>query len=243
MVHSEVYDLTDQALYRFDNRDHRAERSTQIINTKNALSAQTLLDALQVFQRERIGQSVLDIAANLFRFNRKLVEQLQSLITEQLIHDVLHIGKVISQQADHRDHRTQTGDHRAECGHKARKDVEAAFQDGRCHGFTQSERLAAEVRHAGQSLANFRLARNALDLRPRFAAALRDGACRHARDHAVQLRTGGNVQSVQEIHATLCNAAFDPAGNIGQECTNIRRHPGQLLSGSRLRKNASDCRE
>ena len=76
VVHAEVYDLPDQSLYRFDNRDHRAERSPQIINAKDTLPAQTLLDVLQVFQRERIGQSVLDVAADFFRFNCKLVEQL-----------------------------------------------------------------------------------------------------------------------------------------------------------------------
>ena len=184
----------------------------------------------------------MDVPCDALHFPGESIKERQALFAKHLSDDLANVLEVISQQADHRDHRTKTGDHRAECGHKAREDVEAAFQNGRCHSFTQPERFAAEVRHAGHSLANFRLTRNALDLRPRFAAALRGGACRHARDYAVQLRTGGNVQSVQEIHATLCNAAFDPAGNVGQECTNIRRHPGQLLSGSRLRKNASECR-
>ena len=50
VVHAEVYDLTDQTLYRLDNRDHRAERSSQIVDAKDAFPAQALLDILQVFQ-------------------------------------------------------------------------------------------------------------------------------------------------------------------------------------------------
>ena len=50
VVHAEVYDLTDQALYRFDDWDHRAERSSQIVDAEDAFPAQTLLDILQVFQ-------------------------------------------------------------------------------------------------------------------------------------------------------------------------------------------------
>ena len=154
MVHAEVYNLPDQPLYRFDNWDYRTERSPQIVNSEDTFPAQTLLDILQVFQRERTGQCVVDVPCDALHFPGESVKERQALFAKHLSDDLANVLEVISQQADHRDHRTKTGDHRAECGHKAREDVEAAFQDGRCHGLAQPERLAAEVCHRRSCIFN-----------------------------------------------------------------------------------------
>ena len=155
MVHAEVYNLPDQPLYRFDNWDHCTERSPQIVNSEDTFPAQTLLNVLQVFQRERTGQGIVDVPCDALHFPGESIKERQAFFAKHLSDDLANVLEVISQQADHRDYSTQTGDYRAECGHKARKDVEAAFQDGRCHGFTKPERLAAEVKHRCCDLGRF----------------------------------------------------------------------------------------
>ena len=96
----------------------------------------------------------MDVPCDALHFPGESIKERQALFAKHLSDDLANVLEVISQQADHRDHRTKTGDHRAECGHKAREDVEAAFQDGRCHGLAQPERLAAEVCHRRSCIFN-----------------------------------------------------------------------------------------
>ena len=96
----------------------------------------------------------MDVPRDALHFPGESIKERQSLFAKHLSDNLANILKVISQQTDHRNHSAQTGNHRAECGHKASEDVETAFQDGRCHGLAQPERLAAEVCHRRSCIFN-----------------------------------------------------------------------------------------
>ena len=121
MIHSEVYDLSNQPFHRFDNRYHCPEGGSQVVDTENTLSAQALLDVLQVFQRECIAHRISDVACNIVDFTRKSIKHCQSLFAEHVPDDLADVLKVISQQTDHCDDSTDSGNHRAEGAEQSHK--------------------------------------------------------------------------------------------------------------------------
>ena len=69
----------------------------------------------------------MDVPRDTLHFPCESIKERQSLFAKHLSDNLANILKVISQQTDHRNHSAQTGNHRAECGHKASEDVETAF--------------------------------------------------------------------------------------------------------------------